>query len=166
LTFLPSSQICVKPFPVFMVEKELKRIFVNESLCSGCLACEIACVVQHEGVFGTAAARIHVVKRESDGLDQPHVCISCDPAPCIKTCPAGALYRDNVSGIIVLTLEDCTGCWMCIDVCPQDAILIHPETGLVLICDLCGGDPACVKRCATGALVFIEDVSDGSVEGV
>jgi Fe-S-cluster-containing hydrogenase component 2 len=31
---------------------------------------------------------------------------------------------------------------------------LHPETGLALICDLCGGDPACVKRCATGAIVY------------
>jgi hypothetical protein len=31
---------------------------------------------------------------------------------------------------------------------------LHPETGLPLICDMCGGDPACVKRCATGAIVY------------
>jgi hypothetical protein len=33
---------------------------------------------------------------------------------------------------------------------------LHPETGVALICDLCGGDPACVKRCATGAIVYAE----------
>jgi epoxyqueuosine reductase QueG len=31
---------------------------------------------------------------------------------------------------------------------------LHPRTGLSLICDLCGGDPACFKRCATGAIVY------------
>jgi hypothetical protein len=33
-------------------------------------------------------------------------------------------------------------------------VALHPETGLALICDLCGGDPACVKRCATGAIAW------------
>jgi Fe-S-cluster-containing hydrogenase component 2 len=33
---------------------------------------------------------------------------------------------------------------------------LHPETGTAIICDLCGGDPACVKRCATGAIVYAE----------
>jgi Fe-S-cluster-containing hydrogenase component 2 len=33
-------------------------------------------------------------------------------------------------------------------------VALHPETGLALVCDLCGGDPACVKRCATGAIVY------------
>ena len=33
---------------------------------------------------------------------------------------------------------------------------LHPETGLPLICDLCNGDPACVKRCATGAIVYTD----------
>jgi Fe-S-cluster-containing dehydrogenase component len=32
--------------------------------------------------------------------------------------------------------------------------VLHPETGLALICDLCGGDPACVKRCATRAIQY------------
>jgi Fe-S-cluster-containing hydrogenase component 2 len=33
---------------------------------------------------------------------------------------------------------------------------LHPQTGMALICDLCGGDPACVKRCATGAIVYTQ----------
>jgi Fe-S-cluster-containing hydrogenase component 2 len=147
------------------MEKPLKRIFVDETQCSGCLACEIACVVQHEGVFGTSTARIHVVKREGDGLDQPHVCMSCDPAPCIQVCPTNALYRDDVSGTILLNSEDCTGCWICVGECPLGAITMHPEKMEVIICDLCGGDPACVKRCATDALLFIADSQEGSDQG-
>jgi Fe-S-cluster-containing hydrogenase component 2 len=34
---------------------------------------------------------------------------------------------------------------------------LHPQTGLALICDLCHGDPACVKRCATRAIVYAEE---------
>jgi Fe-S-cluster-containing dehydrogenase component len=41
-----------------------------------------------------------------------------------------------------------------VDACPFGVVALHPETGLAIICDLCGGDPACVKRCATGAIAY------------
>ena len=50
--------------------------------------------------------------------------------------------------------DRCTGCGACVDACPFGMATLHPESGLALICDLCGGDPACVKRCATGAIRY------------
>jgi ferredoxin len=35
-------------------------------------------------------------------------------------------------------------------------IQLHPEKEIPLLCDLCGGDPECSKRCPTGALVTVE----------
>jgi Fe-S-cluster-containing hydrogenase component 2 len=132
------------------------RILVREDLCSGCRACEVACVAQHEGRFGTAAARVHVTKVEALGLDQPHLCRLCRRAPCASACPTGALYQDKVTGAVLLVAEDCIGCSACVDACPFGAATLHPESGLALICDLCGGDPVCVKRCATGAIVYAD----------
>jgi carbon-monoxide dehydrogenase iron sulfur subunit len=128
------------------------RIQVRQGVCSGCRACEVACVAQHEGRFGTAAARIHVVKIEASGVDEPHVCRLCGHAPCVEACPTGALYRDDATGAVLLSAERCSGCSACVDACPFGVATLHPATGLALICDLCGGDPACVKRCATGAI--------------
>ena len=48
----------------------------------------------------------------------------------------------------------CVGCGTCVDACPFGMAALHPESGLAIICDLCGGDPACVKRCVTGAIVY------------
>lgn len=135
------------------------RILVREDLCSGCRACEVACVAQHEGRFGTATARIRVTKIEPLGLDLPHVCRLCRRAPCAGACPTGALVRDETTGAIVLHPDDCIGCSACVDACPFGAASLHPETGLALICDLCQGDPACVKRCATGAIVYVSTES-------
>jgi carbon-monoxide dehydrogenase iron sulfur subunit len=88
------------------------------------------------------------------GVDHPHVCRLCRPAPCIAACPTGALYQDETTGAILLRPDDCIGCSACVDACPFGMVALHPQTGLALICDLCGGDPACVKRCATGAIVY------------
>jgi carbon-monoxide dehydrogenase iron sulfur subunit len=132
----------------------VKRILVNEGVCSGCRACEVACVAWHDGRFGTAAARIRVTKIEPLGVDHPHVCRLCRRAPCVAACPTGALYKDETTGAVLLRADDCIGCSACVDECPFGMAALHPETGLALICDLCGGDPACVKRCATGAIVY------------
>jgi Fe-S-cluster-containing dehydrogenase component len=35
---------------------------VSSDLCTGCRACEVACVAHHEGVFGRSAARIKALK--------------------------------------------------------------------------------------------------------
>ena len=132
----------------------MKPILVREELCSGCRACQVACVAHHDRRFSTATARIRVTKIEPLGLDQPHVCRLCRPAPCIDACPSEALYRDPVTGAILMDAALCTGCAACGDACPYGMAAIHAATGLALICDLCGGDPACVKRCATGAIAW------------
>ncbi len=134
----------------------MKRIVVREALCSGCRACELACVARHEGRFGTATARIHVTKVEAQGVDRPHVCRLCRRAPCVAACPSGALYRDETTGAVLLHADDCIGCAACADACPFGMAALHPETGLALMCDLCGGEPACVRRCATGAITYAE----------
>jgi Fe-S-cluster-containing hydrogenase component 2 len=132
----------------------MKRILVDARVCSGCRACEVACVARHEGRFGTAVARIHVTKIEHLGLDVPHVCRQCRRAPCVDACPSGALGRDTRTGAVIVHAGECIGCAACVDACPFGMAALHPETGLALICTLCGGDPACVKRCATGAIVY------------
>jgi len=134
----------------------MKRIWVREELCSGCRACQVACVARHDGRFGTATARIRVTKIEPQGVDRPHVCRLCGRAPCLAACPTGALYKDEMTGAVLLRQEECTGCGACVDACPFGMVAWHPETGYPLICDLCGGDPACVKRCAAGAIVYAE----------
>jgi len=131
-----------------------KGIVVREDLCSGCRACQVACVASHEGLFGVYTSRIRVVKDEPLGVDEPQVCRLCGKAPCVAACPRGALYRDEATSAVLLLSERCDGCLSCVPACPFGMVSIHPTTGLPLICDLCRGQPACVERCPTGAISY------------
>ena len=128
------------------------HIVVDEARCSGCRACELACVARRHGRFGTADARIRVVKIEAEGIDRPSLCRRCDDAPCVAVCPAGALTTTDGSGTVHFNPEDCIVCPACAAACPFDVVFIDAATAMPLICDLCEGDPACVGRCVTGAL--------------
>ena len=44
--------------------------------------------------------------------------------------------------------DKCIQCMECVPGCPFDTVFVAP-TGELLKCDLCGGDPACVKACST-----------------
>jgi anaerobic carbon-monoxide dehydrogenase iron sulfur subunit len=128
------------------------HIVADETRCSGCRACEVACVARHDGRFGTATARVRVAKIEARGTDHPRLCRQCADAPCVEACPAGALRVDLVTGAIGLDRDLCLICPACAAACPFGVVHVDPATGLPLICDLCDGDPACLKRCVTGAL--------------
>ena len=111
-------------------------------------------MVRHEGYFGTDQSRIKITKIDSEGLDVPNICRLCKRPTCVSACTTNALYQDEELGIIHLIEKNCIGCSDCVDGCSFGVVMLHPETGYPLICDLCGGDPACVKRCAPGAVFY------------
>ena len=45
---------------------------------------------------------------------------------------------------------------MCVISCPLGAIEIDPVKHTAFKCDLCEGDPECVKICLPGALTYVE----------
>lgn len=130
------------------------RLLVDERICSGCRSCELACSLTHEGVFAPELARVHIEKIEPAGVDRPLVCRQCGNAACVNACPTGALSRGVATRAVLVDKSICTGCALCASACAFGVIRFSPETGHPLICDLCGGDPQCVKRCSTGALTY------------
>jgi Fe-S-cluster-containing dehydrogenase component len=129
-------------------------IRVRAEVCSGCRACETACVFHREGLIGTSASRIRIVKDEAEGEDLPRLCRLCVDPDCIPACPNKALDRDTDGGAIRLDKDLCQACGACRRACPFGSLFEDPRDGKPLACDLCSGNPACVNRCTTGALVF------------
>ncbi len=123
-----------------------KLIVVEPLLCTGCQQCELACSITRTGVANQANARIRVTKTEDRRRCQPVVCRQCSPAPCAEACPTEALGRDAVTGAVVINYDLCINCGQCLTACPFGAMQLSTD-GQVIKCDLCGGDPACVKYC-------------------
>jgi len=72
--------------------------------------------------------------------------------------PLKALSVDEDTLAVLVDREKCTGCGQCIKSCPGNIPFLHPEDNKAVICDLCGGDPECVKVCQEArfdALVLI-----------
>ncbi|MEM0020716.1 MAG: 4Fe-4S dicluster domain-containing protein [Fervidicoccaceae archaeon] len=128
------------------------RLEVDFSKCSGCKYCELWCSFKHEGFFSSTFSRIKIIKDDLREIDFPLICQNCEDAPCSKSCPTKALYFDEKEKKVKLDEFLCIGCGSCIDACPYGYLSMNPLKLKPLLCDLCGGQPECVKRCPTGAL--------------
>jgi len=130
-------------------------ITLDLAKCSGCSRCEVHCSFFHSGKIGRSGARIKVVKVEEIGLDYPVVCQQCSERYCTK-CPEKAIQIDTL-GQIVVSPTLCTACGICEIMCPIGAIELYGD--IPHVCDLCGGDPRCVKACTLDAIRFEPDLS-------
>ena len=117
--------------------------------CSGCRKCEIVCSLFHEKRIWPEASRIRVFMLVP-GAEVPHFCVQCHDYPCVKSCPVEALSVSKETEAVLVDKEKCTGCGICINACPGRIPHLHPTENYVLICDLCEGDPRCVKVCNEG----------------
>lgn len=130
-----------------------KFLLITPDLCTGCRMCEMACSIHHTHTARQTQLRIRVAY-ESDASFSPVPCIHCEEAYCMDACPVNALVRDGDTAVIKVVDEDCIACMLCIDACPYGGITYSEEKGVVIKCDLCGGDPACAAYCAPGAIRF------------
>lgn len=132
-----------------------KFLTVNSDKCTGCRLCEQVCSVMHDGVSNPAKSRIQIVKWEAEGRYVPMICQQCEDAPCKNVCPVGAISRDKDFGFLNVNYDVCIGCRSCVNICPFGAMNYNMTARKVFKCDLCGGDPQCVRFCEEKAVDFI-----------
>ena len=146
----------------------MKEILVNVERCLACHSCELACAVSHsesKTLLGAVGENPRPLKRifvHNYGTNNlPISCRHCEEAPCIDACIAGAMHK-TAEGTVTNEggTGNCTGCWMCVMVCPYGVIRSEQTTRTAVKCDRkCldeNGLPACVRACPTGALQFTE----------
>ena len=140
---------------------------IDPQKCTGCLACVVFCSLQHEDQVSTQLSRIQILHDENRIVLLPITCIPCDDKPCIPVCPEGAIAVNNL-GVVIITEALCTGCGRCARACEIGAIRVQRLPGrgkngrlVSLKCDLCGGDPWCIKACSFDAILKVDEMQGG-----
>jgi anaerobic carbon-monoxide dehydrogenase iron sulfur subunit len=132
-----------------------KVLMINHEKCTGCRLCELVCAVKHDGASNPIRSRIRVMKWEEEGIYIPMACQQCEDAPCMHGCPSGALHRNEKMNRVEIDYDACIGCRTCVSVCPFGGMTFNPIDRKVIKCDLCDGDPQCVRFCDVKAIEFV-----------
>ncbi len=164
-----------------------KAILFDSTRCTACKGCQVACKCWNNlpSPLGLNAnectgsyqspldlngdTRLIITFDEEAGGDKGVLwafgrrsCNHCTDAPCAKVCPAGALVRNEETGLVEVNESLCIGCHYCSTACPFDVPRYHGDRGVINKCTGCadrveqGMSPACVATCQPEALKFGE----------
>jgi Fe-S-cluster-containing hydrogenase component 2 len=65
-----------------------------------------------------------------------------------------AITKNAETGVVEIDKDKCVGCKLCLAECPFGNITMVGDTAVK--CNVCEGDPTCVKVCQWKALTYIE----------
>jgi Fe-S-cluster-containing dehydrogenase component len=159
----------------------MKVFAIDLSVCNGCYCCQIACKDEHVANDWTPYAKpqpdtgqfwiglTELVRGQVPKVKVtyvPKMCHHCDDAPCIEECDVDAIEKRD-DGLVLIHPDKCTGCKLCADTCPHDAIFFNEGLNIAQKCTGCAhlldNDPEewpvprCVDQCPTDALRFGEE---------
>lgn len=138
-------------------KKMRKFILVDYEKCHGCNSCTLACSFAKTREFNPTRSNLSIVSYpELGNLTIPVICQNCLEPPCMEVCPAQAISQEEETGAVLIDENLCVGCKMCIMACPIGGPWVDVKTLKVMKCDLCEGDPQCVKNCGFEALQFVK----------
>jgi len=140
------------------------ELLVDHESCWGCRTCEVACKQEHRTPEGV---RLIKVLEEGPGMVDGKaafrfrvaLCLHCDEPDCAAVCPEAAIVKRD-DGLVVLNEAKCSGCGLCSDACPYDAVEFDPDTGTAQKCNGCfqrvdsGLIPACADNICPGHCIY------------
>ena len=132
----------------------MKYLYTYPDKCSGCRQCSISCALNKLGECNPKKGAISILRDEFARYEIQFVCLQCDEPECTTVCMKSAIAKGE-DGIVRVDKEKCIGCRMCVVACPYGAITSFD--GDIIKCDLCDGDPVCVKYCSTDAVIYEEE---------
>lgn len=133
-----------------------KQLAIYPEKCNNCLDCETACARIKTGTKDPTRSRIRTIKGLREAYYGPVVCLQCTEPDCLNICPSGAIHKNPETGIVSIDEERCVRCLLCTLACPYSGVLYSAKDKKVIKCDLCEGEPECVKVCEPEALRFLE----------
>jgi len=168
---------------------------IDVTKCIGCKACQVACMEWNDlrddvgtnfGSYQNPAdlsdrtwtlmrfTEYENPKRDLEWLIRKDGCMHCADPGCLKACPAPGAIVQYANGIVDFQEENCIGCGNCVTGCPFDIPRVSKRDHKAYKCTLCsdrvsvGMEPACIKACPTGALVFgtKEDMQEHAAERI
>ncbi len=169
------------PSPVARGEVIRVAKLIDISKCIGCKACQVACMEWNDlrdeigtctGVYDNPLdltdqswtvmrfSEVEVQQGRLEWLIRKDGCMHCADPGCLKACPSPGAIVQYTNGIVDFHEENCIGCGYCITGCPFNIPRLSKKDGKAYKCTLCsdrvavGMEPACVKTCPTGAIVF------------
>ena len=112
----------------FSLDGKKLAMVIDLHRCTGCGGCIISCLSENNiqtGVTWAKAISKTVGKFPNIRFDFiPTLCNHCDKAPCVRSCPTGAMHKDD-GGITAHNPEKCIGCKTCKAMCPYDVISLN-----------------------------------------
>ena len=141
--------------------------FFDQSRCSGCNACAIACKSWNRLPPGPLKY-LRIYEYEKGGFPDVRIhfqwipCYHCEEPVCVGSCPCLAMYKEPKFGAVLIESDKCDGCRICYDLCPYGALVFESdEIGVkAQKCTMCidrlqaGEKPICVLTCSMRALDF------------
>lgn len=135
----------------------MRIVTMDPAKCVGCKNCEYACAFVRTQDFARQDSMIRMNYYPEEVICIPMTCLHCTEAFCMEICPAGAIFRNPETGGVEIDAKRCAGCKMCMLACPFGQIHFDGKALVSKKCDLCQGEPNCVKFCISGALQFVEE---------
>lgn len=153
-----------------MSEKQF-AMAINTTRCFGCQTCVVICKVNNlipgDAYWGRLESLDGEIPYQATGTFpnvrmsfRPTLCNHCDNPACVAACPAGAITKDDTTGIVSIDTDVCIGCQTCATACPYGAPAFDEQDNVMQKCDFCasrvnnGLEPFCVESCPGRARIF------------
>lgn len=90
----------------------------------------------------------------------PRICEHCINAPCVSSCPSGAMYKRDEDGIVLVDQNACRAWRYCVTSCPYKKVYFNWKTNKAEKCTLCfprieNGQPTICSETCVGRIRYI-----------
>ncbi|MDR1569697.1 MAG: RnfABCDGE type electron transport complex subunit B [Oscillospiraceae bacterium] len=147
------ASVCA--FGAIRVDDRIQLVDINRERCTGCGKCVSVCpkqVISLQPFKQPVRLICHANERGRVVTDNCKAgCFSC--GKCVNACKFGAI--EMVNNLPVIHPEKCTGCMMCAEACPTDAIWADYQNRREAAIDskACIGCSICKKACQFDAII-------------